>query len=133
MIRPLSASKDTLAAHLLQPVGDLHPHEMAGRVTELVCQSCGELLQEVRHVYLPKPPRRHRKKRINKKWRKRWARENRAKILASSMMSVMRKPIYRCTGCGRSESFYGAVGRNLIQVQPLPEGALPLYSTEGNR
>jgi len=113
-----------------QPDKGFHLLEQT-RPTELQC-SCGERapMEEVRHLYVPKSPPRHRKKRINKKWRKRWEKENAAKFLAASMLGLMRRPVYRCTKCGRNEGFYSAVGRNLIQVEPLPEGALPLYDKE---
>ena len=110
-------------------IGDMQVHELWQRETEMQC-SCGGKLVQVRRVLLPKPPRTHRKKRINKKWRKRWQEENRSRILASTMIGLMQRPSYRCSKCGRNEGFYSAMGRNLIQVQPLPDGALPVYDRE---
>jgi hypothetical protein len=127
-----SVSAAQLAASLLRAgsvVSDYQVHELQQRETEMQC-SCGGKLVEVRRVLLPKPPRAHRKKRINKKWRKRWEQENRHRILASTMIGLTQRPSYRCSKCGRNEGFYSAVGRNLIQVEPLPEGTFPVYDKE---
>jgi hypothetical protein len=88
--------------------------------------ACGGVLQEVKTVVVPKyRPRHHRKKRIRKKWKARWERENISRTQISVLVGLMQPPTYRCEKCGKRDGFYSAVGRNLIKVEPLPEGAFP--------
>lgn len=97
--------------------------DVPGRLTEMTCP-CGGFLRETRSVaVLGSGPRPHRTKRIRKKWRKQWARQNASMIAVAGMMAIMQPPRYRCEGCGRVEGMYRAVGRNLIQVEQLPPGA----------
>ena len=35
-----------------------------------------------------------------------------------------------CESCGKSESFMRRIGRELIKVEPLPQGAMPLYDRD---
>jgi len=99
--------------------------EVQGRMTDSVC-SCGGKQQAVRYMItdmLPPFPT-HRKKRIRKKLAKRWVEETRHLRMLSAMVSMMGHPKYKCVECGRVESIYGSLGRNLITVEPLPEGAM---------
>ena len=100
-------------------------HEISRPPGEMKC-ACGGFLCEVRTIVLPESePPHHRKKRIRKKWRKRWERDEAVVRGVSAMAGLMQRPFYRCEKCGKSESFYSAVGRNLIEIQPLPSGAPP--------
>jgi len=126
----ISAEQKQVVANLLiSGSGGFQVHETPKRETELKC-SCGALLVEFRRVLLPRGPQTHRKKRITKKWRKRWEKENRHLILASSMMGLLQRPAYRCAQCGKEEGFYSVMGRNLFTVEPMPPGALAVYSEE---
>jgi hypothetical protein len=106
-------------------------HEITRPAGEMKC-SCGGFLCEVRTIVLPESePPHHRKKRIRKKWRKRWERTEAVVRGVSARVGLMVHPSYRCEKCGRREGFYSAMGRNLIQIEPLPSGALPfIYDRE---
>ena len=98
-----------------------------GRKTELKC-ICGGFLHEsnvhdkmTAKLIGPKP--KHKKKRILKKKMKQW----RLKALPYLMISPLSKPSFVCGSCFKREGFYGAIGKNIIQVQPMPPGALLVY------
>jgi hypothetical protein len=66
-------------------------------------------------------PRWSRNRRIRKKLEKRWETEKlRPALLVAGFASAIRPPMYECTQCGRKHSFYGAIARNLIKVEPMP-------------
>lgn len=118
----------TDAAAILRQMKDLETLEVPGTLTEMTC-TCGGKLRDVRTIVVPTyRPRHHRKKRIRKKWRKKWERENAARVHVGVMMGLMQRPTFRCEKCGKRDGFYSAAARNLIKVEPLPEGALPLYA-----
>jgi len=120
----------TDAFSLIRQMKDLETLEIPGRVTEMTC-ACGGNLRDVRTLVVPTyRPRHQRKKRIRKKWKARWEKENRVRIQASVMMGLMQRPSFRCEKCGRKEGFYSAAGRNMILVEPLPEHARPIWDRE---
>lgn len=108
--------KSKLASRLLGAKTEVN--ETSKRETGLKCE-CGGGLLSFRRTVLPKPPT-HRQKRIAKKWRKRWERENRHRILACKLAGLMQPPCFRCTKCGRDAGYYSTLGSNLVQVEPLP-------------
>lgn len=81
---------------------------------------CGGSLQAFRRVSIVGDPPPHKKKRIAKKWRKRWEEKHRWYLVSSMMVSILQPPFFRCTRCGRLEGFYSAVGCNMFGVQALP-------------
>lgn len=82
--------------------------------------------RELAELEVPRP--RHRKKRILKKRLKAWA----ATIgVVQAVSRVMLRPGYICGTCGQRHGFYAAIGRNLIQVEPLPRGAQVLFDRGG--
>lgn len=95
--------------------------EVQGRMTEMVC-SCGGKLQETRYVVTDMRSRcpTHRKKRIRKKLEKRWLKETKHLRIVGAIVGAMQPPRFKCVECGRTQSFYSAVGNNLIKVEPLP-------------
>lgn len=102
--------------------------EMPGHVTEMRCSVPHLLECTAAAVDVPMPPApRHRRRRIQKKLVKRWQAMVRVLQAHASILSAIRPPAYRCLACGRMDSFYGAVGRNLIDVQPLPPGAREFF------
>jgi hypothetical protein len=124
-----SEQTQALTKLLVSKMSEFQIHETRGRETDLKCR-CGGTLQEFRSTLVPKPPRVHRKKRITKKWRKRWERENKGRLMMSAMVGALRHPFFRCVSCGRTEAFYSAMGRNLITIEPLPEVDLPVIYTK---
>jgi len=111
------------------------PPVVLGKATRMKC-CCGGLLHEnpadqARLAAVVSavcgPPPRHRKRRIQKKWMKAWAAKARVVILAGG---PMQRPTFVCAKCSRREGFYGAVGRNLIQIESLPPGAVPIYTRD---
>jgi len=105
-------------------------------MTDLTCVCGGFLVQRPRHSdndimasaervigEIPK----HKKTRIQKKWRKRWAEKAGPIILGLKLAAIMGPPTFICSKCGKQEGFYGAIGRNIIKVEPLSEGAAPVY------
>ena len=108
-------------------------HHVPGRLGEMTC-TCGGRLREFHTIIVPEyDPPHHRKKRIRKKWRKRWERENPILRGVCAMAGLMQRPWYRCEKCGKRDGFYSAVGRNFIKIEPLPDGALPLYDWQAER
>lgn len=108
--------------------------EDLGRATGLKC-TCGGVLhddagvgrraRELAELGVPRP--RHRKKRILKKRMKAWA----GTIgVVQAVSRMMLRPGYICGACGQRSGFYAAIGRNLIQVQPMPPGAKPFFERE---
>ena len=99
-----------------------------GKKTELRC-SCGGFLHEFnpqRYAILKSigKPRYSKNKRIQKKFKKQW----RLKNLPILMTLPLVRGGYKCGSCGRRESLYGAIGRNLFKVQEMPQGAVPYYN-----
>lgn len=99
-------------------------------MTELTCICGGFLVQRPRHSdndimasaervigEIPK----HKKTRIQKKWRKRWAEKAGPIILGLKLAAIMGPPTFICSKCGKQEGFYSAIGRNMIRVEPLTE------------
>ncbi len=76
------------------------------------------------------PPPRHKKTRTRKKRMKEYTESQRALLLAVNCMAAMMKPHFVCGTCGRREGFYSAIGRNMITVEPMPPGALPIYNKD---
>lgn len=99
--------------------------EAPGGITEMKC-GCGGFLQVVALVPRVSQPPRHRTRRISKKWEKRWRRAQGALLSIETLLAFSRTPHFRCVACGQRASFYRAMGRNLITVQPLPDGAFPI-------
>jgi len=115
---------------LLRQMKDLKTVEVPGRITEMSC-TCGGKLRDITTLVVPTyRPRYQRKKRIRKKWKARWEKENRVRIQASVMMGFMQRPSYRCETCGRRDGFYSAAARNIFTVEPLPERARPIWDRE---
>jgi hypothetical protein len=99
--------------------------EVLGQVTDMVC-TCGGKLQAVKYVatdMLPPQPT-HRKKRIRKKLAKRWIKETRHLRMLGVMIGALQPPKFKCVECARVNSYYAAMARNLVTVEPLPEGAM---------
>ena len=67
-----------------------------------------------------KPPR-HRKRRIQKKWLKRYEANRRIKGLPIRIAAPLAGKAYVCTACGTKEGMYAALGRNIVHVEPLDE------------
>ena len=115
---------------LLRQMKDLKTVEVPGRITEMSC-TCGGKLRDITTLVVPTyRPRYQRKKRIRKKWKARWEKENRARVHVGVMVGLMQRPSFRCETCGRRDGFYSAMGRNMIMVEPLPERARPIWDRE---
>jgi len=68
-----------------------------------------------------------RNRRIMKKQMKRFARTSTAQ-LAMHMTLLSGPGIFVCEKCGKKDSFYSAIGRNIIKVEPMPgPAAMPVY------
>jgi len=120
----------TDAFSLIRQMKDLETLEVPGHVTEMSC-TCGGKLRDIRTLVVPTyRPRYQRKKRIRKKWKARWEKENRARVHVGVMVGLMQRPSFRCETCGRRDGFYSAMGRNMIMVEPLPERARPIWDRE---
>ena len=37
---------------------------------------------------------------------------------------------FKCSKCGKNDSLYSALGRNLFKVEQLPQGAPPIYDED---
>jgi len=112
---------------------DMDVHQVPGRLTGLKC-TCGGLLREARTVIVPKShPPHHRKRRIRKKWLRRWKEEHRVHVGVGVMMGLMQRPTYQCESCGRRDGFYSAMGRNLFTIERLPERARPIWDRKPER
>lgn len=73
---------------------------------------------------VPYLPPYHRKKRIRKKWEK----EYKATYFFLNYVSSLSVPRgFCCRKCGRNHGFYQTMARRVIQIQPMPEGALAIY------
>ena len=115
------------------------PPSVLGPATSLKC-FCGGILhkdveglrkraEETSAALASRTRPRHRKKRILKKRIKAW--QTRMRVLNCVTMLVAGcHPTFVCAKCSRREGFYGAIGRNLIQVEPMPSGALPIYDRD---
>lgn len=92
-------------------------------ITTLQCE-CGGFLSSYRPSsnamldIIVGPPPKHRKKRILKKLIKRY-KERRQQV---QLIRPLRPLSYVCNDCGRRDSFYTAVGHNMIQIQPMSKG-----------
>lgn len=95
--------------------------------TELKCQ-CGGNLSERHTMHIPKGlPPRHRKKRLRKKLQRKWEEKHAGVIFMNAAVSLIQKPSYSCTQCGKVQGFYQTMARNMFTVEPLPECAIPFY------
>lgn len=83
---------------------------------------------------MPYRPPHHRKRRIAKKWAKRYAVERPRQIamVAAMMIPAVRGPLgsWRCPKCARTTGGYQAVARAMFPIQQLPPGALPVYDRD---
>jgi hypothetical protein len=68
------------------------------------------------------------KKRIAKKQKRAWVRD--VGLISGIGMPLIGRNTVVCDQCGRKEGWYSAVARNIIQIEPLPQGALPVYDTD---
>ena len=103
--------------------------EEGDEITELTCICGGFLMRRPRYSEksilasvervvgaIPK----HKKTRIQKKWRKKWAEQAGPIMLGLKLAAITAPPTFVCSKCGKKEGFYGAIGRNMIKVEPLP-------------
>lgn len=119
-----------LAKALLASQKKYTTEHVPGRLTDMKCD-CGGPLREFRaFVRSNAQPPYHRKKRIRKKWRKEWEQSQRYTHALSNLMSLMRKPYFRCESCESHHGFYQAVGRNIFQVEPFSLPPHFLYKAE---
>lgn len=72
----------------------------------------------------------HKKKRIRKKWLKRWTREFVVVAPMALNMLVQTSRALSCTRCHQVVGLYQAIARNTIVVEPMPQGALPVYDKD---
>ena len=110
-----------------------------GEPTDFKCPRCqgamvatrmrSETIEAVVDISVGPPPK-HRKKRIRKKLLKRYEERRQAARLAVDFMRAMAKPSFVCIACRFTEGFYGAVARNIFQIEPLPPGAMPVYDRD---
>jgi hypothetical protein len=113
----------------------------------LKCQSCGGILQNEsadsklkRSLAIARmiksPPRSKRKpnrewslkKRIAKKQRKAWAKE--VGLIAAIGAPLIGINTLVCAHCGKQDGLYRAVARSIIQIEPMPPGAVAYYNKE---
>lgn len=84
-------------------------------------------------VAVPYRSPHHRKRRIAKKWAKRYADEHprAVALVAAAMVPAVRGPLgsWRCPKCARTMGGYQAVARAMFPIQELPPGALPFYDS----
>ena len=133
-MNPLSnEQKQDLVAKAVEWQWKMQAEPITGRATDLTC-TCGGVLHERE---IPPPPRilpgprRSRNRRIRKKQRLKWMRTTgRALLYIHMAMMALRPTGYRCASCKRHMGFYEAVGRNIFQIEPLPDGALPIYDRD---
>jgi hypothetical protein len=116
---------------------ELAKNQIKGEPTNLSCM-CGGLLvcvrrtpQDILHIVElavgPRPRRkltRRRRQEILRKYRA----KRRVAVLAVALLEAGKKPLFACPKCGRHHGFYQAIGQNLIRVESLPQGALPIYT-----
>lgn len=48
-------------------------------------------------------------------------------VLGLTLMGLMTPPHFVCEKCGISRGYYDTIGRALLQVDPLPQGAYACY------
>lgn len=72
-------------------------------------------------------PRFSKKKRLRKKFKKQWAVKNRSTALLAFILPLSGPGGFRCTACDRVFGFYQIMGRALLNIQPLPVGAIIDY------
>lgn len=86
------------------------------------------------HRALPFRIRFHRKRRIRKKWAKKFAREQGWKVWLAAVMATRHRGRiygnYRCQTCGKQEGGVTSFARRLFPVEPMPEGAVSYYDRE---
>lgn len=81
----------------------------------------------------PNTPPYHRKARVRKKWAKKFARERQWRVATiTTFMVPLRRGAgsFQCPSCGSRMGGYQALARALIQVEPMPQGALPCYDRD---
>ena len=70
---------------------------------------------------------RSKKRRIQKKWTKKIRTE--LLIETFSLIAANTRPPFECT-CGYRAGFYRTVADSIFTVQPLPDGAIPIYTKD---
>lgn len=104
-----------------------------GRATSLKCYCEGVLHtfedRSEKPSFLKGPPK-SRNRRIRKKQLQRWRGKHKVILMAHMLMKTGRPSDFVCDSCGSVHGFYSAVARNVIQVAPLPIGAVPFYMTQ---
>ena len=74
-----------------------------------------------------KKPPYHKKKRIGKKQIKRWKEKNIGYIVGAAIVGLM-TPHFKCDKCGKTEGYYGHLGRTLTGIEPMaPPAGLHFY------
>jgi len=144
----LDARKIAETINTLNKYGDILTHdrkppENPGPPSGMKCSCGGNLCFDsfrdrsmkswnIATTIIPKPRSRRKsnrewslKKRIAKKQKKAWLRK--VGLVAGIGVPLIGRNKLTCEKCGRIDGWYSAVARNIIQIEPLPQGALPVY------
>jgi hypothetical protein len=110
-----------------------------GEATEFTCH-CGGVMHRfdpTRSEYerLKKElgqPRYSRRKRQAKKNQRKWRQKAGFRaMLLFAMARPLRNPMgFICAKCGSRRGFYQMMAEGMFQIQPMPEGAKPVYSDD---
>lgn len=113
--------KESIVSKFLEKEKNISSRTKEIKETDLVC-SCGGVLIECRteneFQNIPKS-KKHRRTRINKKWEKKFYKNNRTALMIQSLLSFPRHPFFKCKKCGVNSGFYKAMGMNMLKIEPL--------------
>ena len=114
---------------------DNNPQE--GGETELLCSCGGPLVkyepvrQRIQESIAAVGKQRYAStKRLQKKHHKQWVEKHHQTLMMGLIVGAIGPPQFRCKSCRRIIGFYETVARNIFRVEPLPPGALPIFTKE---
>ena len=108
-----------------------------GEPTGLKCSCGGDLAKyeplrekiEAARIAAGKP--RHAKTfRLQKKFHKAWVEKHRVCLMGTMILGALGPPKLRCLKCGRPTGFYQAMAHNMFKIEPMPQGAVPVYDRD---
>ncbi len=106
--------------------------QKCGGEVEIASSSIGNQIKESMYKTMLKNPIKNKKKRIQKKLNKKIFSENNRRMLGINLAAtVINIPVFKCKDCGFEESGYSYLGRNLVRVDELPQGAYAQYEKFG--
>jgi DNA-directed RNA polymerase subunit M/transcription elongation factor TFIIS len=107
--------------------------QKCGGEVEIASSSIGNQIKDSMYkTMLKNPIKNKKKKRIQKKLNKKiFSENNRIRLCINFAATVINSPIFKCKDCGFEEGGYSYLGRNLVRVDELPQGAYAQYEKFG--